>query len=217
MPITMQVKGNIVVDIAKLQPQEVWEHFQTLCEIPRPSKHEQQLRDYLKGWAELRGLTVVDAAGNLIVRKPATPGMENRVGVVLQGHLDMVCQANAGTEHDFSKTRSARYCRMAGWWPKTPPWVPITALALPWGWPCWPVTILHGPVEVLMTLDEEAGMGGALGWSRLAARQHDDQYRYRRVGRVLYGLRRRCRCQCHARVCQSSPAGYQAVQLHIAG
>jgi hypothetical protein len=100
------------------------------------------LRDYLKGWAELRGLTsVVDAAGNLIVRKPATPGMENRVGVVLQGHLDMVCQANAGTEHDFSRIRSARYCKMAGWWPKTPRWVPITALVLPWGWPCWPVTI----------------------------------------------------------------------------
>jgi hypothetical protein len=55
-PSPCHVKGNIVVDIAELQPQEVWEHFQTLCEIPRPSKHEQQLRDYLKGWAELRGL-----------------------------------------------------------------------------------------------------------------------------------------------------------------
>jgi hypothetical protein len=59
-PSPCTVKGNIVVDIAKLQPQEVWEHFQTLCEIPRPSKHEQAIaRDYLKGWAELRGLTVL--------------------------------------------------------------------------------------------------------------------------------------------------------------
>jgi di/tripeptidase len=104
MPITLSVMKHCGRH-CQAAAAGVWEHFQTLCEIPRPSKHEQALRDYLKGWAELRGLTsVVDAAGNLIVRKPATPGMENRVGVVLQGHLDMVCQANAGTEHDFSKT-----------------------------------------------------------------------------------------------------------------
>ena len=117
-----------MTQIAELEPKVVWEHFQTLCEIPRPSKHEQQLRDYLKGWAELRGLsTVVDEVGNLIIRKPATAGYENRVGVVLQGHLDMVCQANAGTEHDFSRILSVRCCKTAGWWRKTPPWARTTA------------------------------------------------------------------------------------------
>ena len=154
-----------MVDIAKLQPPEVWEHFQTLCEIPRPSKHEQPLRDYLKGWAELRGLSsVVDAAGNLIVRKPATPGMENRVGVVLQGHLDMVCQANAGTEHDFFKD-PIRPVMQDGWLVAENTTLGAdNGIGVAMGLAVLASDDLqHGPVEVLMTLDEEAGMGGALG------------------------------------------------------
>ena len=151
--------------IAQLEPTAVWEHFQTLCDIPRPSKHEEQLRDYLKGWAELRGLFAqVDAAGNLIIRKPATPGMENRVGVVVQGHLDMVCQANSGTNHDFFKD-PIRPVLKDGWLVAENTTLGAdngigVALAL---------AVLasddlpHGPVEALFTLDEEAGMGGALG------------------------------------------------------
>ena len=91
-------------DFSKLSPQVVWQHFETLCTIPRPSKHEQQLRQYLKAWAEQRNLeTYVDDIGNLIIRKAATAGKEQVVGVVLQGHLDMVTQANRGTQHDFFK------------------------------------------------------------------------------------------------------------------
>ncbi|MBV1775710.1 aminoacyl-histidine dipeptidase [Burkholderiaceae bacterium DAT-1] len=143
----------------------VWKHFQTLCRIPRPSKHEIPLRNELQGWAEGLGLkTHIDSAGNLIIRKPATPGMENRKTVVLQGHLDMVCQQNAGTGHDFFKD----------------PIVPV----LKDGWLVAENTTLgadngigvamglallessdipHPPLEILCTLDEEAGMGGALG------------------------------------------------------
>jgi dipeptidase D len=164
-PSARQDKGYIVVNIAELQPQAVWEHFQTLCEIPRPSKHEQQLRDYLKGWAELRGLqTVVDAAGNLIVRKPATPGYENRVGVVLQGHLDMVCQANAGTEHDFFKD-PVQPVLQDGWLVAENTTLGAdNGIGVAMGLAVLASEdIPHGPVEVLMTLDEEAGMGGALG------------------------------------------------------
>jgi dipeptidase D len=154
-----------VVNIAELQPQAVWEHFQTLCDIPRPSKQEQQLRDYLKGWAELRGLqTVVDAAGNLIVRKAATPGMEDRVGVVLQGHLDMVCQANTGTEHDFFKD-PIRPTLQDGWLVAENTTLGAdNGIGVAMGLAVLASDdIAHGPVEVLMTLDEEAGMGGALG------------------------------------------------------
>ncbi len=151
--------------IAQLEPTAVWEHFQTLCEIPRPSKHEEQLRDYLKGWAELRGLFVhVDTAGNLIIRKPATPGMENRAGVVLQGHLDMVCQANSGTEHDFFKD-PIRPVLKDGWLVAENTTLGAdngigVALALA---VLAAEDLPHGPVEALFTLDEEAGMGGALG------------------------------------------------------
>lgn len=154
-----------MVNIAELQPQAVWEHFQTLCDIPRPSKHEQQLRDYLQGWAELRGLeTIVDAAGNLIVRKPATVGFENRVGVVLQGHLDMVCQANAGTEHDFFKD-PIRPVLKEGWLVAENTTLGAdNGIGVAMGLAVLASDdIPHGPIEVLMTLDEEAGMGGALG------------------------------------------------------
>lgn len=156
-----------MVNIAELEPRVVWEHFQTLCDIPRPSKHEQALRDYLKGWAELRGLeTVVDSVGNLVVRKPATPGMEDRIGVVLQGHLDMVCQANTGTEHDFFKD-PIRPVLKDGWLiAENTTLGADNGIGVALGLAVLSADDLaHGPVEVLMTLDEEAGMGGALGLS----------------------------------------------------
>lgn len=100
---------------ASLAPAAVWRHFATLCAFPRPSKAEGPLREHLRTWAEARGLaTVVDAAGNLIIRKPASPGRERAPGVVLQGHLDMVCQKNAGTAHDF--TRDPIVPRLADGW-----------------------------------------------------------------------------------------------------
>ncbi|TDR73073.1 aminoacyl-histidine dipeptidase [Paludibacterium purpuratum] len=150
--------------IAELEPKAVWEHFQTLCDIPRPSKHEEQVRDYLKGWADLNGLdSTIDAAGNLIIRKPATPGMENRVGVVMQGHLDMVCQANTGTEHDFFKD-PIRPVLQDGWLVAENTTLGAdngigVALAMA---ALVSTDIQHGPIEALFTLDEEQGMGGAL-------------------------------------------------------
>ena len=115
----------------------VWKHFQTLCAIPRPSKHEQALRDTLQQWAQARALeTQLDSAGNLIIRKPATPGMVDRKGVVLQGHLDMVCQKNAGTEHDFHRD-PIRPVLQDGWLPSTPRLAPITASVCPWLWRYW--------------------------------------------------------------------------------
>lgn len=210
-----------MVDIAKLQPQEVWEHFQTLCEIPRPSKHEQALRDYLKGWAELRGLTsVVDAAGNLIVRKPATPGMENRVGVVLQGHLDMVCQANAGTEHDFFKD-PIRPVLKDGWLVAENTTLGAdNGIGVAMGLAVLASDdLVHGPVEVLMTLDEEAGMGGALGLEpgllqgsmmiNIDTEEWGEFY-MGCAGGVDVNVTRQYASRPLA-------AGYQAVQLHIKG
>ena len=87
-----------------LEPAIVWRHFATLCEIPRASKAEARLLQHLQSWAAVRGLpATVDAAGNLLIRKPASAGREHLPGVVLQAHLDMVCQNNAETPHDFSR------------------------------------------------------------------------------------------------------------------
>ncbi|WP_278395151.1 aminoacyl-histidine dipeptidase [Acinetobacter venetianus] len=150
-------------DFSKLSPQVVWQHFETLCTIPRPSKHEQQLRQYLKAWAEQRNLeTYVDDIGNLIIRKAATAGKEQVTGVVLQGHLDMVTQANRGTQHDFFKDPIQPVLK-DGWLIAENTTLGAdngigVALALA---VLESNDIAHGPIEVLLTIDEEAGMSGA--------------------------------------------------------
>lgn len=148
-----------------LSPAVIWEHFATLCSIPRPSKGEARLRDHLRAWAEARGLaTTVDAAGNLIVRKPASAGREAAPGVVLQSHLDMVCQANADTPHDFTRDPIVPVLR-DGWLVADGTTlgadngigVALILAALEDN------DMVHGPLEALFTVDEECGMGGARG------------------------------------------------------
>jgi dipeptidase D len=152
---------------ADLQPACVWAHFATLCAIPRPSKGEARLRGHLDQWAQARGLvTLVDAAGNLIIRKPASAGCESRPGVVLQAHLDMVCQANSATDHDFSRDPITPVLR-DGWLVADGTTLGAdngigVALALA---VLEDTSLVHGPIEALFTVDEEAGMGGARGLS----------------------------------------------------
>lgn len=156
------------MDFSNLSPAAcapIWQHFQTLCEIPRPSKSEARLRATLQSWAQARGLeTVTDAAGNLLIRKPASAGRNNYPGVILQGHLDMVCQKNTGVVHDF-ETDSIRPVLRENWLVAEQTTLGAdngigVALAL---------AVLeadgleHPPLEVLLTVDEEAGMGGAQG------------------------------------------------------
>ena len=146
-----------------LEPRPVWAHFATLCAIPRPSKHEAALREHLLAWARARNLEArVDTAGNLILKKPASPGCEGRPGVILQGHLDMVCQKNAGTPHDFHRD-PIRPELKDGWLVAEDTTLgadngigvalALAALENP--------DLTHPPLEVLLTIDEEAGMGGA--------------------------------------------------------
>ncbi len=148
---------------AHLEPRPVWAHFATFCAIPRPSKHEAALRGHLLAWAGARGLeTRVDAAGNLILKKPASPGCEARPGVILQGHLDMVCQKNADTEHDFQRD-PIRPVLKDGWLASENTTLGAdngigVALALA---ALEDPDLIHPPLEVLLTVDEEAGMGGA--------------------------------------------------------
>lgn len=149
--------------ISSLEPRVVWAHFDRLCAIPRASKQEAALRQNLLAWANERGLSSrVDNAGNLILSKPASPGCENVPGIVLQGHLDMVCQKNAGTPHDFLRD-PIRPVLKDGWL-RTPDTtlgadngigvaLALAALEDP--------DLSHPALEVLLTVDEEAGMGGA--------------------------------------------------------
>lgn len=146
-----------------LEPARVWSHFRQLCDTPRPSKHEGPLRDKLAAWAAGLGLASrVDAAGNLLIRKSATAGRLHRPGVVLQGHLDMVCQQNTGSGHDFHRD-PIRPEIEDGWLLTRHTTLGAdngigVALALA---ALEADDIEHGPLEVLLTVDEEAGMGGA--------------------------------------------------------
>ena len=151
--------------LSQLQPQPVWHWFSQLCSIPHPSKHEEELAQYIVNWATNQGLDVKrDKVGNVIIKKPATPGMENRKGVILQAHLDMVPQKNSDKDHDFTKDPIEAY--VDGEW--------VTARGTTLGADngiglCASLAVLadnsieHGPLEALFTVDEEAGMTGAFG------------------------------------------------------
>lgn len=151
--------------IKDLEPKALWSNFYSLTRCPRPSKHEDAVRDFLVKWAKDKKIDCrVDKVGNVIMSKPATKGMENRRPVVLQAHMDMVPQARAGKVHDFLKD-------------------PIeTKIVDDWVYACDTTlgaddgmgvaaimavfesnTIKHGPLEALITTDEETGMTGAFG------------------------------------------------------
>jgi dipeptidase D len=151
--------------IKDLQPKEIWKNFYALTQIPRPSKKEAAVISYMKKFGEDLGLeTIVDEVGNVIIRKPATPGMENRKTVVLQGHLDMVPQKNS--DKDFNFETDPIEAIIDGEW--------VTANGTTLGADngigvAAAMAVLesdslkHGPIEALFTIDEETGMTGAFG------------------------------------------------------
>ncbi|MEQ1629063.1 MAG: beta-Ala-His dipeptidase, partial [Gallionella sp.] len=148
-----------------LHPTIVWSHFATLCETPRPSYKEAALKAKLSTWAAQHGIAArEDAVGNLILSKASSPGCEQQPGVILQGHLDMVCQANSGTVHDFERDAISTVVR-DGWLIAANTTLgadngigvalALAALEAP--------GLVHPPLEVLLTINEESGMDGARG------------------------------------------------------
>jgi len=152
-------------DIRKLEPKQLWNFFHEITQIPHPSKKEQKLADFIVRFGKEHKLeTVVDKVGNVIIRKPATKGMEKRKGVILQTHLDMVPQKNSDKKHDFEKDPIQTL--IEGEWVKANGTTlgsdngigvaaTLTVLASK--------DLIHGPVEALFTIDEETGMTGAFG------------------------------------------------------
>ncbi len=152
-------------EILNLEPKNLWKNFYSLTQIPRPSKKEAMARDYVVKFGKDLGLeTIVDEVGNVIIRKPATKGMEKRKGVVLQGHLDMVPQKNSDKIHDFEKDPIDAY--IDGEWVRARG----TTLGADNGMGVAAAMAVleskdlqHGMVEALFTIDEETGMTGAFG------------------------------------------------------
>ncbi|PQQ30699.1 cytosol nonspecific dipeptidase [Photorhabdus luminescens] len=152
-------------ELSQLSPQPLWDIFAKICSIPHPSYHEETLATHIVQWAQEKGLHVErDQVGNILIRKPASKGLENRKAVVLQAHLDMVPQKNNDTVHDFTKDPIRPY--IDGEW--------VTAQGTTLGADngiglASALAVLaddnvkHGPLEVLLTMTEEAGMDGAFG------------------------------------------------------
>ena len=149
--------------ITDLNPQLVWKNFHSLTQIPRPSKHEEKVSEFLYNYGKSLGLeTIRDEVGNIIIRKEATPGYENRMGVILQGHMDMVPQKNSDVEHDFEKDPIVT--RIDGEWVKATGTTlgADNGIGVALGMSVLESKDLeHGPVELLVTIDEETGMTGA--------------------------------------------------------
>ena len=150
---------------SELKPAVVFEQFAKINEIPRPSKREEKMIEYLTNWGKSHSLdTHVDEVGNVIIRKGATPGYENRKTVVLQSHMDMVCDKLVDVEFDFDKDPIKTY--IDGEWLTAEG----TTLGADDGIGCAiELAILesndieHGPVECVFTRDEETGLSGAVG------------------------------------------------------
>lgn len=153
------------MELSNIEPQIIWKNFSKLNAVPRPSKKEEKVIAFIKEFGENLGLeTTVDEVGNVIIKKPATPGMENRKSIVMQSHLDMVCQKNNDVNFDF-ETQGIQM-EVDGDWVKAKG----TTLGADNGLGVATIMsvlessdIPHPDLEALFTIDEETGMTGALG------------------------------------------------------
>ena len=151
------------MNITDLKPEIVWRFFDQVTRVPRPSKKEGKMIQFLESFAKEYKITLKkDEAGNILMSKPATPGMEDRPTVVLQSHMDMVCEKNNGTEHDFENDPietiiDGEWVRANGTTLGADNGIGIAAeLAV-----LASEDIQHGPIECLFTVDEETGLTGA--------------------------------------------------------
>lgn len=151
--------------VRNLYPQSLWGFFDEITKIPRPSGKEEKIIAFITGFAEARNLPFrKDSAGNIVIEKPASPGYENRQKVCLQSHLDMVCEKNSDTIHNF--LTDPIQTRVDGEWVKAEGTtlgadngIGIAAqLAI-----LDDLALVHGPLECLFTTDEETGLNGAKG------------------------------------------------------
>jgi dipeptidase D len=162
--IAILKNNNMSDQVRQLEPKQLWNHFADLNAVPRPSKKEARVIQFMKSFGEgLKLETSVDEVGNVIIRKPATKGMEDKTPIVLQGHLDMVHQKNAGTEFDFDNEGikmivEGDFVKAQGTTLGADNGIGVAAIMTLLS----STDIAHPPLEALFTIDEETGMTGAL-------------------------------------------------------
>ncbi len=152
-----------MTQVAELKPTPLWSHFDRILKINRPSKHEELMRDHVLAIAKENGLeAVTDDAGNVVVRKPGTAGHENAPGTILQAHLDMVQEKNSDVEHDWAtdpiRTQlDGDFLKATGTTLGSDNGIGVAAMLAV----LEATDLVHGPVELLFTIDEETGLTGA--------------------------------------------------------
>jgi dipeptidase D len=152
-----------MLSIKNIEPKLLWDYFTEISKIPRCSKHEEKIRQYLLDFAKTENLkSKKDKAGNIVIFKPASAGMENKPTVILQSHMDMVCEKNSGIDHDFAKDPitfklEGNMLKANGTTLGADDGIGIaTSMAI-----LKDEGLKHGPIEALFTVDEETGLTGA--------------------------------------------------------
>jgi dipeptidase D len=150
--------------LGSLEPKAVWEYFEEICKYPHPSKKETKLASYILNWAKKNQFeTYQDKTGNIILKKPATKGMENRKPIAIQGHIDMVTEKNNDVKFDFDNDSIQTY--IDGDWVKAKGTTlgADNGIGVSMGMALMTSTdIPHPPLELLLTVDEETGLTGAM-------------------------------------------------------
>lgn len=210
--------GNV---LGHLEPKLVWNHFEEICKYPRPSKKEEKIAEYVVSVGKRLSLqTEKDKFGNILIRKPATKGKENLKTVVLQSHIDMVCESNRGVEHDFDNDPIQPY--IDGDWVKAKGTTlgadngigAAASLAV-----LEAKDIEHGPIECLFTLDEETGLTGAFnlkkGWLKADILINMDS---EELGTIFIGCSggKDTYARFKAKM-EKVPKNYSALELKVAG
>lgn len=149
--------------LSGLEPKAVWQAFEEITKVPRPSKKEEKILAYLKDWATKNNFSYVqDKVGNLIINKPATKGMENKIPIALQGHVDMVCEANSDVNFDFDNQPIEAYIDGDFVKAKGTTLGADNGIGVAMGMAAMTTPgVAHPPLELLCTVDEETGLTGA--------------------------------------------------------
>ncbi|HVJ06596.1 MAG TPA: aminoacyl-histidine dipeptidase [Candidatus Saccharimonadales bacterium] len=206
--------------LAGVEPQEIWKHFEALAAIPRASTKEAAARAHVLSLASKLGLeAVVDQAGNVVVRKPAFPGRESAPVTALQGHLDMVCEKNEGTEFNFD-TDGIRMVRKDDWL-----YADGTTLGSDNGVGVAAAlavmeskTIKHGPMEFVFTVEEETTLGGATAFKPGVLKAHyllnlDNEEK----GTLCIGCAGGLNTRARRKVAFQAPEGNAAYRVKVSG
>ncbi|MBI1849552.1 MAG: aminoacyl-histidine dipeptidase [Planctomycetes bacterium] len=207
--------------LQSLQPKYVWDHFGRILEIPRPSKHEEKIAAHVLAVAKSHGVQAkIDSAGNIAIRVPGTPGHEKAPVTVLQSHLDMVCEKNSDTVHDFM-TEPIRPRIEGDWLYATGTTLGsdngigvAAALAI-----LDDASVVHGPLELLFTIDEETGLTGAKNLSpKLLTGRRMINLDSEEEGLLFVGCAGGCDTRFTLRPAwAAAPRGRKALRLSVSG